>query len=403
METIIPEDSTIKFLKKMEMKDLFSLNEEKKLNEEEDFDLINNEYNSENSIKLEKNLKENIKVSSETSINCIYSINNLLLIACNDEVKIYDLKNNFEIYGSIKLSESDKGILCMACSEIDNILYCLIGGEFSSIHVVDILSFDEITGYQLIGHKNKIYQIEVHPNIKEIILSAGKDCTVRLWNFKKPELLCIFGGPYSFESDVLCIDWNEPGEYFVGSGVDCVVRIYKLDELITKSIKSSLEKNTKQKTLIKSLPYYSCGNIHDNLIDCVKYNHNFIISKSVDGIIKEWKPLKDATGKDSFFLINIFVFNTKQLILGIKFAFFENNIVIGNELGQIFLFDKNRTEMTNEVKEHPFFQNNYTQLVAVDDKKKDILLKCVNYNPFYEIIFFGADKGEVYIYNIKKD
>ena len=100
---------------------------------------------------------------------------------------------------------------------------------------------------------------------------------------------------------------------------------------------------------------------------------------------------------------NIFVFNTKQLILGIKFAFFENNIVIGNELGQIFLFDKNRTEMTNEVKEHPFFQNNYTQLVAVDDKKKDILLKCVNYNPFYEIIFFGADKGEVYIYNIKKD
>ena len=403
METIIPEDSTIKFLKKMEMKDIFSLDEEKKSNEEEDFDLINNEYNSENSIKLEKNLKENIKVSSESSINCIYSINNLLLIACNDEVKIYDIKNNFEIYGSIKLSESDKGILCMACSEIDNILYCLIGGEFSSIHVVDILSFDEITGYQLIGHKNKIYQIEVHPNIKEIILSAGKDCTVRLWNFKKPELLCIFGGPYSFESDVLCIDWNEPGEYFVGSGVDCVVRIYKLDEIITKVIKSSLEKNSKQKTLIKSLPYYSCGNIHDNLIDCVKYNHNFIISKSVDGIIKEWKPLKDATGKDSFFLINIFVFNTKQLILGIKFAFFENNIVIGNELGQIFLFDKNRTEMTNEVKEHPFFQNNYTQLVEVDDKKKDILLKCINYNPFYEIIFFGADKGEVYIYNIKKD
>ena len=370
METIIPEDSTIKFLKKMEMKDIFSLDEEKKLNEEEDFEFINNEYNSENSIKLEKNLKENIKVSSETSINCIYSINNLLLIACNDEVKVYDIKNNFEIYGSIKLSEPDKGILCMACSEIDNILYCLIGGEFSSIHVVDILSFDEITGYQLIGHKNKIYQIEVHPNIKEIILSAGKDCTVRLWNFKKPELLCIFGGPYRFESDVLCIDWNEPGEYFVGSGVDCVVRIYKLDELITKSIKSSLEKNSKQKTLIKSLPYYSCGNIHDNLIDCVKYNHNFIISKSVDGIIKEWKPLKDATGKDSFFLINIFVFNTKQLILGIKFAFFENNIVIGNELGQIFLFDKNRTEMTNEVKEHPFFQNNYTQLVSVDDKKK---------------------------------
>ena len=164
-----------------------------------------------------------------------------------------------------------------------------------------------------------------------------------------------------------------------------------------------MKKNEKVKTLLKSLPYYSCGNIHDNLIDCIKYNKKFIISKSVDGIIKEWLPFKDTNGNDSFFLINIFVYKTKQLILGIKFSFFDDNIVVGNELGQIFLFDKNKTEMTDEVKEHPFFQNNYTKLISVDDKKNDILLKCNNYNPFYKIIFFGSDKGDVYIFNILKD
>ena len=356
METIIPEDATIKYLKKKEIKDIFPLEIEKnQILSEEEFINDNNLQN----LKLVKNMKGSIKISAQTSINCICSYNNILLIAFNDEIKLYDLANNFEFNGSIKLSEQDKGILCLACCEIDNVLYGAIGGDFPSIHIIDILSFEELTGCQLIGHKNKIYQLEFHPKMPEILLSAGKDCTIRLWNFKSAELLVIFGGPYSFESDVLCMDWNETGDTFVGSGVDCVVRIYKIDELIMKNIEISLQRKEKVKTLIKSLPFYSCGKIHDNLIDCIKYNNKFIISKSVDGIIKEWLPSKDIAGNDSFFLINIFVFNTKQLIFGIKFALCNNNIIIGNELGQIFLFDKQKTEMTDEVKEHPFFQNKY--------------------------------------------
>ena len=400
METIIPEDATIKYLKKKEIKDIFPLEIEQNqiLSEEE---LIND--NNLQNLKLVKNMKGSIKVSAQTSINCICSYNNILLIAFNDEIKLYDLANNFEFNGSIKLSEQDKGILCLACSEIDNVLYGAIGGDFPSIHIIDVLSFEELTGCQLIGHKNKIYQLEFHPKMPEILLSAGKDCTIRLWNFKSAEQLAIFGGPYSFESDVLCMDWNETGDTFVGSGVDCVVRIYKIDESIMKNIETSIQRMKKVKTLIKSLPFFSCGKIHDNLIDCIKYNNKFIISKSVDGIIKEWMPSKDICGNDSFFLINIFVFNTKQLILGIKFVLCNNNIIIGNELGQIFLFNKHKTEMTDEVKEHPFFQNKYTQLVLVDEKKNDILLKCINYNPFYEILFFGSNKGDVYIYNLTKE
>ena len=403
METIIPDVSTIEYLKKMKLEDIFPKSLGPDIKEKEDDSVPMDEIEDTQSIKLEKSLKWNIKISSDSTINCICSYNNILLIACNNEIKLYDISNNFESYGTIKLSEHDKNILCLACTEIDDILYGVIGGEFSSIHVIDILSIDELDGYQLIGHKNKIYQLEFYPKNNHILLSAGKDCTVRLWNFKRPELLCIFGGPLSFESDVLCIDWNEEGDYFVGSGVDCVVRIYQIDEKIQKNIDLSMKKNEKVKTLLKSLPYYSCGNVHDNLIDCIKYNKKFIISKSVDGIIKEWLPFKDTNGNDSFFLINIFVYKTKQLILGIKFSFFDDNIVVGNELGQIFLFDKNKTEMTDEVKEHPFFENNYTKLISVDDKKNDILLKCNNYNPFYKIIFFGSDKGDVYIFNILKD
>ena len=424
METIIPQAETIEHLNEIKLKDIFpdsinsleNQNQEKKEIEEIEKDykndikeslnskIMNTKIEQENipNYKLEKNIKESIKLIPNNIINCICSYGNILLIASNNELKLYDISDNFECYGSIKIPGYDKNILCLACTEIQKILYGVIGGEFSSIHVIDILSIQELTGYQLIGHKNKVYQLEFHPNNNHLLLSASKDCTVRLWNFKRPELLVIFGGPSSFESDVLCIDWNYNGEYFVGSGVDCVVRIYKIDKLIQDSINLSMEKK-EVKTILKSAPYFSCNDIHDNLIDCIKYNNKFIISKSVDGIIKEWLPFKDINGQNSFFLINIFVFNTKQLILGIKFCFVENIIIVGNEMSQIFLFNKEKTELKKEVCEHSFFQNNSTQIINVDFRSDDILLKNINYNPDSNLLFFGGNNGEVYIYKLKKE
>ena len=406
MEIINPDLSTVKYIDKLTLPEILPNSLEIEDNKKK-IQFIEEESTSTNQdkdiykVKLEKNLKGNIKLNSDFSINSISSYNNILLIAYNNEIKLYDISNNFECYGCLKIKEQNKNILCMACSSIDNIVYGVVGGEFASIYVFDILSLEELTGYQLIGHRNQVYQLEFQPKNTHILLSAGKDCTVRLWNFKVPELLCIFGGPYSFESDVLCIDWNKNGDYFVGSGVDCVVRIYKIDEIIKQNIEKSLLKE-KVKTLLKSLPYYKCGKIHENLIDCIKYNNKFIISKSADGVIKEWLPFKDINGNDSFFVINIFVYKTKQLIVGIKFSFFENNIVVGNELGQIFFFNKNQTEMSEEVVNDDYFQNNYTQLILVDEKNNNIFLKSNNYNSLYKIVFFGTDKGNVYIYNVQK-
>ena len=265
METIIPNENTIDYLTNLKVCDIFpnsiySLDDEiitdfqkEKFLSFMNTDLIQNIEDQNNNIKykLEKNAKANIKLSSNNIINFICSYNNILLIANNNEINIYDISNNFDCYGSIKMPEYDKNILCIAITEINSILYGVIGGDFSSIHVIDILNIQELTGCQLIGHKNKVYQLEFHPSNNNLLLSASKDCTVRLWNFKRPELLVIFGGPNSFESDVLCIDWNRNGKFFVGSGVDCVVRIYKIDELIQKTIDLSMKKE-KVQTILKS-------------------------------------------------------------------------------------------------------------------------------------------------------
>ena len=257
METIIPETETIDYLRQMKLTNIFPesinslTNKEKK--SENNIININSEVNfpqnnNIQSYKLEKNLKGKIKLNTkqltsnnlaiEININYICSYNNILFIANNNELYLYDISDNYELYGKIKTPGEDKNILCLACTEFNDVLYCVMGGEFSSIHVIDVLAVQELTGYQLIGHKNKVYQLEFHPYNKNLLLSASKDCTVRLWNFKIPELLVIFGGPNSFESDVLCIDWDNKGEYFVGSGVDCVVRIYKIDKLIQEWVQT---------------------------------------------------------------------------------------------------------------------------------------------------------------------
>ena len=450
METVIPNIETTEYLKKLEIYDLFpdsidsiynrkdKINKkdvkekereieggentsffdtkmskdeiDKKVKEEIEKgtlkDIANSDINQFSQVpfddyKVEKNLMEKIKIIPDTKINCITTYNNILLIGINNELKIYDIADNFTLCGTIKVPEYDKNILCLACTEISEVIYAVLGGDFSIIYTIDVLSIQELTGYQLIGHKNKIYQLEFHPYNKHLLLSASKDCTVRLWNFKRPELLVIFGGPKSFDSDVLCIDWNNTGQYFVGSGVDCVVRIYKIDEVLQNCINLSMEKK-EVKTILKALPYFSCSEVHDNLIDCIKFNGKFIISKSVDGIIKEWLPTIDSNGINSFFIINIFVFNTRQLILGIKFCFAEQHIIIGNELGQIFFFNKRKTEKTKEVCTHPFFQNNPTLTINLADREKELLIKNVSYNCFYNLLFFGGNNGEVYIYNFQK-
>ena len=132
METIIPQVETIECLSKMKLKDIFpqsiySLNNNNQnqmesenksnytdnnnnnnINTSEIYTQQMNDIRTSSSYKLEKNLKDKIKVMQNNTINCIYSYNNILLISNNNELKLYDISDNFELYGSIKMPGYDK-------------------------------------------------------------------------------------------------------------------------------------------------------------------------------------------------------------------------------------------------------------------------------------------------------
>jgi WD40 repeat protein len=187
-----------------------------------------------------------------------------------------------------------------------------------------------------------------------LLLSASQDFSVRLWHALHQLQICIFGGPLGGHlAEVNSVSWHFSGDYFVSAGNDCYIKIWHLTENLNNNIELSkkvtnrqLKHELKFKTIIKTKPTFSCNTVHENWVDCVKFNGNFILSKSVDGVIFEWQPIFNP-GSDSFFLINTYIFNLNEQIWYMKFGVetLERNLLaIGNEVGQVFLFRLNQEE-----------------------------------------------------------
>lgn len=338
----------------------------------------------------------NFTFEKGVGVGCIKAFNNILVICGGSLLKSYDVDLSYEPVNTFRFPQNKKlNTLALTTSKDEEDIYCVVAGDVPVIYAINLLEGKELNHF--IGHRNEIYDLVFHPKKKEILLSSSKDCTVRLWNILKGEQISIFGGPDSHQAEVLSVDWHCEGSLFVSGSVDNCIKIYEINEAIEEKIQLSLEGKKKVKTHIKNKPLFSCSEVHNNYVDCVKFNGNFIISKSVDGIIKEWLPMFDEE-RNYYFLINTYIYKVTEKIFYIKF-FFDlhlSKIIIANELGTGFVFNINSTEKF-ETNDYYHFSNTPSVTVQI---KQGVLFRAVEYSSMYSKVYFGGENGEVNMFNL---
>lgn len=326
-----------------------------------------NSNNKSNLIILNNNTKKiPLHKGEKHTIYDVIVDDDLIIICGGNYIKVFDYKDIFEqkidaiegfyaeneVFHALSISEtkqSDRTVKVIAA-----------GGTSSIIRLINLNDYVEFK--QLIGHRNEIYDLKFHPFESDLLLSASKDFSVRLWSIFTGTQIVIFGGPEGHSAEVLSIDWHLSAEYFVSAAIDGYVKIWQIDDNIKNKIKESREINKNNelntnikeekkyfKTLIKSNTMFSCNSIHDNYVDCVKFNGNFILSKSVDGKIKEWFPIFNSEG-DYFYLINTYSYSLSEKVWYMKFNtdVGYRYLSVGNNKGNVLLFELNRNENVNE-------------------------------------------------------
>lgn len=206
-------------------------------------------------------------------------------------------------------------VLCFADPNVNESFYCcawgidrlkeetvlLAAGANAIIRIISPSNPSSIR--YLSGHGGSINDLKVSPTNQEIVLSASKDHSLRLWNIKSEVCIAIFGGVEGHRDEVLSSDFHCSGTRIVSCGMDHSLKIWNFGEDVIAAIENSMDFNdvaSKKSfpTVRKHFPTFTTRDIHRNYVDCVSWYGNFILSKSCENTIVCWRPGKLENSTD---------------------------------------------------------------------------------------------------------
>ena len=157
----------------------------------------------------------------------------------------------------------------------------------------------------LVGHGGEINDLRAHPAMPNIIASASKDLSVRLWNVSNGVCVAIFAGARGHRNDVLSVDFHPNLHFCPESGREDVVVIATggMDNAVKvwstrgKKVSQAIEDSELWEDEIVEFPTaqvrapeFSTFHTHNHFVDCVRYFGEVIFSKSVENKILAWTP-----------------------------------------------------------------------------------------------------------------
>lgn len=259
-------------------------------------------------------------------------------------------------------------VLCFADPNSNESFYCCAWAQDMTLKetvllaagahgIIRIISPSNPTSIKyLSGHGGAINDLKVSSTCPELVLSASKDHSLRLWNIKTDVCIAIFGGVEGHRDEVLSCDFHCSGTKIISCGMDHSLKIWNFSEEIMSAIKISHTYNdvTSRKsfpTVKRHFPTFSTRDIHRNYVDCVSWYGNFILSKSCENAIVCWRPgklenstdlslpTKYTTDTTCSIMENFQVkdceiwFSRFSIDRGMKY------LALGNRFGKIYIFD----------------------------------------------------------------
>ena len=217
-----------------------------------------------------------------------------------------------------------------------------MAGKRGIIKVINASNFKVDTA--LIGHGNEILDITTHPVDNNLIISASKDESVRLWNIKTEICIAIFGGEKGHRGEVLSVSVHPCGNVIASGGMDNCIKLWNLvspdvEVAIAKSYSHCDDDgNIAFVSVAEQFPIFSTDKVHNHYVDSVKWVGDCILSKSLCNRAALWTPdplrAKDAVCiLREFGLSNGTVWFMKMSASDILYVF-----AVGNYLGRVELF-----------------------------------------------------------------
>ena len=210
--------------------------------------------------------------------------------------------------------ENETYYTCCWCSKKNALIpYIACAGAKGVVRVLNCKKKDFCGA--LVGHGGEINDLRAHPKMLNIIASASKDLSVRLWNVSNGVCVAIFAGARGHRNDVLSVDFHpelhicpESGRKDVvviaSGGMDNAVKVWSTRGAnVSKSIENSEyweDEIVEFPTAQIRAPEFSTFHAHNHFVDCVRYFGDVIFSKSVENKILAWTPdfsLPDHDGK----------------------------------------------------------------------------------------------------------
>ncbi len=144
------------------------------------------------------------------------------------------------------------------------------------------------------GHGSDIDDLCTHPVDTNLVLSASKDESIRLWNIQTATCIAVFAGEGGHRDDVLSIDIHPLGNCFVSGGMDTSIKIWNLvDPELKSAVRQSYSQSEERKyarTIYQQFPLFSTTLLHKDYVDTVAWVGNLILSKSTSNRAVLWAP-----------------------------------------------------------------------------------------------------------------